>query len=1045
MLSHLAEQNPPSANDVISVRCTADILLPLLSHRKVPPAQPIRELILKLHDILLNLPVGPAQNCVARLCEWLWNVKDPNRDQAVPQVLLFLLLRSFGDESHFIDGNSQPGRGSAAYVRRVFALRKAFNVLELSVDAPQSVTVRKLLLRCGNSAVYLQNLEGRKFLAFLMSLEDIRDSIFSVLISQLAAVRKSVASLFGNVFLIAWKTNRADWLADRLMNITEKAICAGTQPFGTNLRTVLSSFHFDKRAHDVELLLHNIYTPILYSHLMVANPIVRRNAVIIMADAFPIHDPGATMEDIQNSINSQCNKFVELLQDPSPIVRKAAVQGVCRILALLWDIIPVASIKKMIDFIASKLAFDASSAPVRVAVFEGLEFLLRNHLARPLLATILPQLGKHIHDTSEKVRLSFMDLLLSIKSKRIRELRYFDVVPVEELLLRLPMESEAIAAKIMSLIVTSYFPLERPGKSSEELAASQTRAYLAMVDSSEEAASRFYKHVNMYVPPGPLCEFAMRLTAMALDGPLRQTSSKNCMNASQGGSRRRRRKRKGTGKENTESANSDAGDNGETKTTGKEPPAVSRETILCTVADVLVSMSPTLAKEINKDLREYIDEIYDGGALKPLLVERGNTKQSRAACWRIASCVSPSSLKPVKILWREQLDSILEWRRGNVTDVLGYKAMLSSLVLCGLRWKMLSALSAVLSGWAECASSGLRTSRVSHKVSKRTQAKSWEPDLVARLNSLFGLQAFGSIILEEDEIGLRFGGELTATEDESEPSKSVSIPNRMLSAMRKGFMGALDFVLEDNSDRSAKENYLSEMRHLLIRTLELSMKASLSFSIRLKDEAKTFQEFREILISFANDDLWQRVSHTDSGLFFSMSKAVLSHCADVVVVRECDEEDLQMIERIAGTISNLAASEKLEKTTPVSMQLLRISYHIGERGDLLTHVDEPPLSSTEKGASMKSMSLRIARVGMSLLKDLLDEENDIVSDSKPLNNFLRAVLQQRIEFGEQNDVLDCLQKYERRIEERNEASRVHMDVEKDEAGAIPASSQKVNV
>lgn len=48
-------------------------------------------------------------------------------------------------------------------------------------------------------------------------------------------------------------------------------------------------------------------------------------------------------------------------------------------------------------------------------LFQGLKFLLENHLSHPLLKTLLGNLRDLIHDVSEKVRSAFMDLLLLVK------------------------------------------------------------------------------------------------------------------------------------------------------------------------------------------------------------------------------------------------------------------------------------------------------------------------------------------------------------------------------------------------------------------------------------------------------------------------------------------------------------------------------------------------------------------------------------------------------------------------------------------------------
>jgi condensin-2 complex subunit G2 len=103
------------------------------------------------------------------------------------------------------------------------------------------------------------------------------------------------------------------------------------------------------------------------------------------------------------------------LLDDDPAVRSIAVLGVTRILNTYWEMVPMATTTTLLEIIANDLAWDVQAAPVRVAVCEGLESLLDNALAGPVLAALLPHLAPLLHDTSERVRCAFADLLLRVK------------------------------------------------------------------------------------------------------------------------------------------------------------------------------------------------------------------------------------------------------------------------------------------------------------------------------------------------------------------------------------------------------------------------------------------------------------------------------------------------------------------------------------------------------------------------------------------------------------------------------------------------------
>ena len=63
--------------------------------------------------------------------------------------------------------------------------------------------------------------------------------------------------------------------------------------------------------------------------------------------------------------------------------------------------------------------------PVSFVPFQGLTYLLDNHLSHPLLKNLLPGLGDFVHDSSEKVRVAFLDLLLKVKGLRTIKVYWF--------------------------------------------------------------------------------------------------------------------------------------------------------------------------------------------------------------------------------------------------------------------------------------------------------------------------------------------------------------------------------------------------------------------------------------------------------------------------------------------------------------------------------------------------------------------------------------------------------------------------------------------
>ncbi|CAN8071250.1 unnamed protein product [Agarophyton chilense] len=925
-----------------ALKAGVDMTWLLVQNRKTPPNSSLRELIIYLHDALLSSMAVQVQNQISKICEWMWSVADKKRDDVVPRTILYLLMRSFGEESRIREPFSQPSRkvGTAADVRRVYTMRKALNALNLSSNAAHSESLRNLLLRCTTSAVYLRIDEGRKVLAHLLTMEDIQNEVFEALINQLASIKKSRAQLFGVVFLIAWKIQRSDWLAEKLTKVSEFAVCAGAEPYASNLRIVLSAFHANKRVNGVDLLLNRVYGPVLYRNLMVASPIVRRNAVIILADAFPIHDPGDLREAIANSINLQCSKLLELLEDPSPIVRKATVEGTCKVLGLFWDLVPLGSAKRMIDIMTSKLAFDASAAQVRLAVFEGLDFMINNHLALELLSKALSKLKNLIHDRVERVRLSFLDLLISIKGKRLKGMRYFDIVPVEDLLLRLPRESAPAATKIMTLIVTSYFPLEKQRRTMEEVAQSRTRACLSMLGTSREAASYFYKHVNLHVPPGPLCEFVMSIAESAIEAPDDPMQGKG---ARKRGDKRMRQKRKSRKRLVNDENNPPRDENillkEEEKESAVQPnrDVTSRPTLFGVVANVLTAIFPSLQKEKNKALRAYLDRVFGGEALKPMLIENENSIRLRATIWKVAGCISPSKMRTIINLWREQIDSVMDLPRENQEEVSNFHELLGALMACGIRWNLLPTLSAVVCGWSDGAISGCRTSTIGTKAQKkargprkggipsggRTQSTS-RNQLKTRTNALVALRACSNVLLNNEDFRELFLASIAL--NSSNPTGLQW--SQLVTALRKGALGALDFFLESDNDDREKEQMPSF--ELLLGSLADTWRAALLLVKFLRQDERACSELREMLVWCSGDEVWRRAFLADESFGIAAISVCLGFSADVVALGYASESDLLCIEKLAQNIMHARDFSEAVLTRPV-LDILRMSFTLREQ------------------------------------------------------------------------------------------------------------------
>lgn len=965
-LKLLGENTPPSDSAIAAhlpaAQATVELVWLFVHTRHAVPGGPIFGLICDLHDIMFAVPDAKVRNQISKICEWFWGTKDPRREHIVPQTLLFLLYRSFGGEGVAKD-HSNIARGRPPDVTRVYNMRHALDCVELVEGDSDATTARNLLLRCTTSSLYIQSDHGRKFLAHLLTVDDIRDSTFQSLMNQLAVARKNRATNYGDIILYAWRLSKSEWFFSRLRDLAEKAIFAATEPLGTNLRTVLSSFHKSKRDLTVDKLLHQLYAPILYKNLMVANPRVRRNAVTILAESFPIHDPRSLVQEIAEAIDNQCSKMVELLVDPAPVVRKATVEGTCRVLCVLWELVPIAFASKMLDIITTKLAFDAS-AQVRIAVFDGLKSLVNNHLTHQTLSISLPRLGPLINDSMEKVRLAFLDLLVAVKSKRIRAVRYFDVVSLDDLLTRLPIDSPAVSTKIMSLVVSSYFPLERVGKTAEQISKSQVRACLSMLRSNRDASEYFYQNLNLHVPPGPLCEFAMRISTIALEAPDETIENPSSAPTAKG-KRPKRRTRSRPFDENDPPFDKNSEDVPHTDNDQEHAEiAQGRARLLRIVSDILTSISPSLQKPTNRSLRRYVDGVFGGEGLLSLLDERRNSTLVRATSWRIASCISLSSIQPVAAFWQKQLDTVLDWPRFHEREVQDFESLLSALVLCGFRWNSLQPLCSAVSKWADSSKvSALskkrrkgRTNSKQKKPSSRSRRSSESHCTEMQMSALFALRTLAVILTREKDVSEEFRVSLLESKKSDrngQDSNSLSV--RMIRSIRKGFLTAIDKQLENHSDEDEKD----DTSHLqaLLDGISVLWQFLLSSLASTPSQKTLSTELREVLQWTAGLELITSAMRVCGKFARSLAIMSIQFLADSATVELLGGADMPLVLKIA---SNIAAavdwSEQIETLVAVA-ELVRLSFQLKQQHSHITNDCEH--ENLPKATSSASASLMV--------------------------------------------------------------------------------------
>jgi hypothetical protein len=487
------------------------------------------------HDALLTLPHPSGahlQNSIAMMCERLYtkqyrvratvavpDVSQMSADCLLPMTLSYLLLRALETDTASSETGVSGSKdaiqgGKRGDIVRLQAMKQGLCAFDY--DDESSDTIKQLLVRCMVHPLFLRHVEGRRFLSFVfVSLGGAADAdgnrtnsemmrMFHAAIKfQLPLAKQSLIAMYADVYVRAWRLcaepthaasgvtlshlhagpqQLASFESDIIQDLMHSCIHSAHPRTCAALQSLMTSAFHDpqaKKAPRVEEMLQRLYEPILWRALKSANPLVRRHALEVFIDVFPLVNPelnatGNKEKDQAAAASSafgsndellqyQFTSLLTLLTDTDLGIRVLAVGGVCKILSAFWEMIPLAVCKGLVSRLTTELVKDASAgaAAVRVAVFRGLSYLLDNVLSHGYLKVVLPSLEVYLFDSAESVQLAFIDLLLVVK--RLKGMKYYDLVDLESIMLALETTTSAkVTHKLLTLVLNSYFPSAKP-------------------------------------------------------------------------------------------------------------------------------------------------------------------------------------------------------------------------------------------------------------------------------------------------------------------------------------------------------------------------------------------------------------------------------------------------------------------------------------------------------------------------------------------------------------------------------------------------------
>lgn len=490
-----------SESTVAVVTAVATVLSVAVKTVSAEVIEEILESAIILHALLpLFTDSHPnLRNTVINLCESWWERDLPRKEELGKNMILTILRYNLIQQS----------KALGAGIKRLWSLRESFRLFDFLGNPPETEELKELLLQgCIVTNIYLKTEESRRFLSFLFGLNvDFIKTIHAVLKKHLPSLTKVQVGYYADIYFQAWKKATGPYLKMMeehcIQNLMEHGVYLPySSPLNSKVRQMLSYFHAQKVRQGVDEMLHRLYEPILWRALKASNSEVRANATLLFTDAFPLQDPAFGREEADANLQRQFEELFRVLDDPCPRVRSSAVLGVCRLTSRYWEMIPGRPLSELLTKLVSSLAFDASSADVRCAVYKSLPIVLDNKLSHPLMEKLLPEARNGLHDVTERVRVAFVDMLLKVKA--VRAAKYWKICPMEHLLARLAMDSPVVTRRLVQLLASSFLPVEQPEETWSERC-------ITLVQMNPTATRCFYQHLHKFVSPTNIAKLILQL------------------------------------------------------------------------------------------------------------------------------------------------------------------------------------------------------------------------------------------------------------------------------------------------------------------------------------------------------------------------------------------------------------------------------------------------------------------------------------------------------------------------------------------------------
>ncbi|GAX26769.1 condensin-2 complex subunit G2 [Fistulifera solaris] len=549
----------------------AQILVYYLKQPKPVLLQVMIDLTRHLHDALTGDLSLKTRQTILSLCELWWKQDFPQKEQFIANALPYWL----------------ESPEDAAAVQKLYELKDALDCIDFAADE----SLRAAVLSLVSNPLVLKT--GKKLLVHLLQNRDLIEPLHQAIKVQLVGNKTKIVNVYADVYYKAYHETKDPELQDALEHIVwsdfvQAVLHAADPDTHKAVRMVLQPLHAAQKHY--EALLHRLYGPILWRALSAPQTQVRLQAAQILPEVFPLRgEHSSALAAVEQCVTA----LTGLLEDRVPKVRVAGASATAQVLCDYWTILPLASIRMLLNWLVTKHASDTSSASVRVGALNAVSLVLQNPQSHAVLRPLLPSLGNLLHDKTESVRLATVRMLLCVKETS--DLAYYHVVPVYHLNARLANEvvNSSVAAALTSLLMSSYFPPDP---------ATQIARTLHFLQTDPQAAATFYANVHRFLDTAQVAALAAMLWQTVLTAVETEKNHQNKLQSSDPSGKRRKK--------------AAAKDDNENNAKGEEDDedffSSADAALMVTLTDTINVLWGSIAKDLHEDVVSFlVDHMED--------------------------------------------------------------------------------------------------------------------------------------------------------------------------------------------------------------------------------------------------------------------------------------------------------------------------------------------------------------------------------------------------------------------------------------------------